>query len=237
MTESLQGVADETGLCARSVRNWARKGEQLESGLFHDIAVALNASKQRRGLGNKPLSAEPPSGRPENVVAQFPSSSEQATAGDGQSVDVRIMPPATTDCLIPWEGDTLTRETLDLTAVRVAMAAMAPVERAGETSPTTSISYQVHRVQIGNEESPPELSTLEFENLRCQCHVRQFEDTDHIVRLVRLWPRDMSKLTLKQKHIVEKGLRVLVSDCDHDFFEVHFTTAPWLVVPRKGRNE
>jgi len=107
LDRSLQGVAEETGICVRSLRNWARNDEQLESGLFHDIAVAFNASKQRRGLGNQPSSPAPPSERrDENGAAQLLSSSEQANAGDPQSVDVSIMPPPR---LIVWS---LGKETL-----------------------------------------------------------------------------------------------------------------------------
>ncbi len=240
LDRSLQGVADETGISVRTLRNWVRKGEQLESGLFHDVAVAFAASKQRRGLGNQPPTPEPLSDRrEENGGARFPLSSEQATAGDPQSVNVSIMPPSITDCLIPWEGDALTPETLDLRALRVAMAATLPADDGGDTEAmaTPPAKFQIHSVRSCDDGLQFELTPGEFEELRNQCEERYYSYGTQIVRPELRWPRDLASFTPRQRELVERRIRVLVRDRDHEFLEVQFTAAPWLVDPYSGRNE
>jgi hypothetical protein len=236
---SLQQVADQLRISIRTLRNWVREGERLESGPRHDIAAAANASMERRGFAHRR-----PSSDPQLDALRPPVPQEAVAPGSGQTpiaeapAAAAYGPAWSNDCLLPWSGNALRLEALDLTELRLAMCAMteAAVESSpppataarasGQGSPAASPHYQIYRVQIGDAGSPSQLSTLEFEELRRRCHVHQFGDLGHIVRLVTLWPREMSELTCKQKHIVEKGTRVLVADRDHDFFEVQFALRP-----------
>jgi len=134
------------------------------------------------------------------------------------------------------------------------MAAMPPAEDGGEptqpperandagnadtdAAPTPPADFQIHNVRVRDGGAQPELSRCEFEELRKQCDEGYYSCGEQIVRPELRWPRDIASLTPRQRELVERRLRVLVSDRDHEFFEVQFTPAPWLVVPCNGRNE
>jgi hypothetical protein len=236
---SMQQTADDLEINIRTLRMWARVGDQQESGPLHDIAVAINRSKATRGFGDK---------HPQANGAPTPSDRGQATTSatpheEPASDGLPPQEPAATeakhwssDCLHPWDASELSTEQLKPACLRMAMAGSADVERKDEpinppgiTSETDEQAddmpapghFRVLTAGLGPGWEKFTLSAKEFEAMYALCDSARHSPSQFIPT-ERRWPRDLKALTSEQFVMINAGARVLVCDSEGNYFQVDF---------------
>ncbi len=224
----MRQVAEENSVGIRTLQNWANASQQLQSGPLREIALAVERSKRRRGLGKK---LQP---------------GDASTGASGSQSDLRAVQVLGTSKewtalgFISGNGAPLYLKDLCNRCMRVALEASRYLEpkneRANSSIPTTETNdrgyhspapghYLVLKAGIRGNENKWEnfpLSTKQFESLYAQCRTNGRHHLGHLNPIERRWPRDFSALTQEQSTIITKKVRVLVSDSDGDLFEVDF---------------
>ncbi len=236
---SMQQIASDFEINIRTLRMWARAGDQQESGPLHDIAVAINRSKAARGVGDK---------HPQANGVPAPSNHRQATASptpDDEPASDGLAPqepaateakPWSSDCLHPWDARELSAEQLEPACLRMAMAGSADVERKDEPINPSGITSETD-AQADDRPAPGRFRVLtaafapgwekfpfsakEFEALYVLCDWAR-HDPSQFIPVERRWPRDLKALTPEQFAMIHRGARVLVCDFEGSYFQVDF---------------
>ncbi len=225
--KSMREVAEENEIGVRTLHDWARSGERLQSGPMHEIALAVERSKRRRGFGKKlePGASSAATGtQSDSRAVQVVGSSKEWTdigfvAGNGTALQLKDL---LNDCM-RWA----------LEASRCMEPMSPPVNPAGPPREANARGYCLpssgHYLLLkagtpGNNDRWDgfPFGVEEFESLynKCQSNGRRY--LGHLNPIERRWPRDFNALTPEQRTIITKNVRVLVCDADGQFFEVDF---------------
>ena len=238
----MQAVADQLEINIRSLRIWARAGDKQESGPMHDIAVAVKRSKENRGFGGKHSKVDGAAlpANTDSATAPVPVPDERPASDNSVPEEfARIGVKAwSSNFLDPWIDGELRADQLDTTGLRMTMAGSTTFEPSNEpATPPCRISETHERTM--DQPEPGHFHVLmaassgsegwkkfrlepkEFEALYFLCHEAR-NDPTQFVRTERRWPRDFKALTPEQNAIINNGARVLVRDCEENYFQVDF---------------
>jgi hypothetical protein len=224
---SMQQAADQLKIGIRTLRDWARAGEKVDHGPLHDIALAVERSKNNRGFGTEKHARS--------------SSSPGAESQTG----VRVVPVVGTEEEWNYLGhDVNSRNTLELRTIsgkyiQIGMEVkqilgrsnktVEPVRPKSETvQPSNDLPepghYQVVSAALqrrsGWEYFP--CTPKEFEALYQLCDSASNPSGGEFLPWERRWPRDSGSLTPEQRDLLSASAQFLVRDSKGAALRVQF---------------
>jgi hypothetical protein len=224
--ESMRQVAEELGIGLTTLRGWKREGKKQSSGPLHEIALAIEQSKLRRGIGAKRV--ENPTSWPNSAQPNLRMARVVGTPEKWSSIGLR-----------PHDGESINLDSLINRCMSVAPEAAKHLLKAESTSsdrasranpltatqdvPQLEVVKAAYNEKVGWQEFPIADAIVESLYQNCDSTAR---DKNAFVKTEHRWPRNIASLSEEQKFVIHKKAWIMAKIPDRGLVQMYFVAHP-----------